>query len=144
LTLRPAYTPSPRVYASDAWYSRNTSSTADRETGLPRLDNTPGMNQEERAQLFRRLHHEPPILVLANAWDVGSARLVERLPGCRAIATSSASFAWALGYPDGERIPPEEMIELVARIAQAVSVPVTADLEAGYGDAASTAAAAWV
>ena len=81
----------------------DAASTAERATGLSRLDNTPRVNQEERAQLFRRLHHEPPILVLANAWDVGSARLVERLPGCRAIATSSASFAWALGYPDGER-----------------------------------------
>jgi 2-methylisocitrate lyase-like PEP mutase family enzyme len=80
--------------------------------------------------------------VLANAWDVASARLVERR-GFPAVATTSAGVAWALGYPDGERIPRDEMLEVVARVARAVAVPVTADLEAGYGDAAATAAAAW-
>ena len=100
------------------------------------------MNQREKAELFRRMHQEPPILVLANAWDVVSAKLVESLPGCRAIATSSAAVAWALGCADGEVIPPEEMLEAVRRIAAAVQLPVTADLEAGYGDARATAEAA--
>ena len=101
------------------------------------------MKQSERAGAFRAMHHEPPVLVLANAWDVASAVLVASLPGCRALATSSAGCAAVLGYPDGERIPAAEMLELVARIARAVELPVTADLEAGYGDPAGTASAAW-
>lgn len=100
------------------------------------------MSSRERAERLRRLHRAPPILVLANAWDVASARLVERR-GFAAVATTSAGVAWTLGYADGERIPREEMLDLVGRIARAVDVPVTADLEAGYGDAGSTAAAAW-
>ena len=98
-------------------------------------------DQIVRAEEFRRLHHESPVLVLANAWDVVSARIVASLPGCTAIATSSAAVAWALGYPDGERIPPALMFEAVARIAAAVPLAVTADVEAGYGDARGTAAA---
>jgi len=73
--------------------------------------------------------------VLANAWDVASARVMEEL-GYPAIATTSAGVAAALGYPDGQRIPREEMLEAVARIARAVRVPVTADVEAGYGTTA--------
>lgn len=91
---------------------------------------------------MRELHRAPPILVLANAWDVASARLVERR-GFAAVATTSAGVAWTLGYADGERIPRDEMLDLAGRIARAVAVPVTADLEAGYGDAGATAAAAW-
>ncbi len=81
--------------------------------------------------------------MLVNAWDVGSAKLIAQVPGCRAVATSSAAVAWALGYADGEQIPREEMLEVVRRVAAAVELPVTADLEAGYGDASATAAAAW-
>jgi 2-methylisocitrate lyase-like PEP mutase family enzyme len=81
--------------------------------------------------------------VLANVWDVASARAVAAVPGCRAIATSSAACARSLGWEDGERIPPGEMLAAVARIAAAVELPVTADLEAGYGDAVATARAAW-
>ncbi len=95
-----------------------------------------------RADELRRLHRTPPILVLPNVWDVGSALLVAALPGCRALATTSSGVAASLGYPDGERIPAEEMLAVVGRIAQAVDVPVTADLEAGYGDPAATARAA--
>jgi 2-methylisocitrate lyase-like PEP mutase family enzyme len=73
-----------------------------------------------------------PILVLPNAWDVASARVVE-LAGARAVATSSAAVAAALGYPDGERLPRELMLDAVRRIAAAVAAPVTADMEAGYG-----------
>ena len=100
------------------------------------------MTQREKAETLRRYHQGPPILVLANAWDVVSARLVARVPGCRAIATTSAGVAWALGYPDGQRIPRDEMLSMVERIARAVDLPVTADLEAGYGDARATAEAA--
>jgi 2-methylisocitrate lyase-like PEP mutase family enzyme len=101
------------------------------------------VTQLERAAAFRAMHHDPPLLVLVNAWDVASAVLVASLPGCRAVATSSAGCAAVLGYADGERIPAAEMLDLVGRIADAVELPVTADLEAGYGDAAATARAAW-
>jgi 2-methylisocitrate lyase-like PEP mutase family enzyme len=70
--------------------------------------------------------------VLPNAWDVASARVLEEL-GYPAIATTSAGIAFALGYPDGQRISRDEMLEMVARIARAVRVPVTADMESGYG-----------
>ena len=96
----------------------------------------------EAAEL-RRLHDGPRPLLLANVWDVASARAVARVPGCRALATSSAAVARSLGWEDGERIPPERMLDAVARICAAVEVPVTADLEAGYGDAVATARAAW-
>ena len=101
------------------------------------------MTRAGRAAAFRAMHHEPPVLVLANAWDVASAVLVASLPGCRALATSSAGCAAVLGYADGERIPQAEMLGLVGRIANAVELPVSADLEAGYGDPAGTARAAW-
>jgi len=93
-----------------------------------------------KAEILRKLHQGPRILVLPNAWDVASARIFEEA-GFPAIATSSAGVANALGYPDGERIPPDEMIWMVKRIARAVSVPVTADMEAGYGDPVGTARA---
>jgi 2-methylisocitrate lyase-like PEP mutase family enzyme len=100
-------------------------------------------DQERRAAELRALHDAPPVLVLVNAWDVVSAVLIASTPGCKAVATSSAGIAAVLGYPDGERIPPAEMLDVVGRIAAAVDVPVTADLEAGYGGAAATARAAW-
>jgi len=77
--------------------------------------------QRERAAALRRLHQGPGILVLANAWDVASARLVETA-GFPAVATSSAGVAFVLGYPDGERISRAEMAEAVRRIASRVSV----------------------
>jgi len=70
--------------------------------------------------------------VLPNAWDVASARIFEDA-GFPAIATTSAGIAFSLGYPDGQRIPREEMFARIARIARAVKVPVTADVEGGYG-----------
>src|SRR5712692_8038384 len=101
------------------------------------------MEQSERAAVLRRLHHPPEApLVLANAWDVASARIVERA-GARAVATSSAAVCWALGYRDGQEIPLDEMLDWVGRIVSAVELPVTADLEGGYGDPAATAAGAW-
>ena len=88
--------------------------------------------QAEKAEQFRKLHHGPRMLVLANAWDVVSARILEEC-GHPAIATSSAAVAFSRGYPDGQRISRDEMLDVVARIARAVRAPVTADLEAGYG-----------
>jgi 2-methylisocitrate lyase-like PEP mutase family enzyme len=95
-----------------------------------------------RADEFRAMHRRPPLLVLPNAWDVASARAFAALPGCRAIATSSAAVARSLGWEDGEQMPVEEMLRAVERIVAAVDVPVTADLEAGYGDPPRTAAGA--
>jgi 2-methylisocitrate lyase-like PEP mutase family enzyme len=98
-------------------------------------------NQKAQSDAFRALHHGK-ILILPNAWDVASARVVQQA-GFSAIATTSAGIAFTLGYPDGQRISREEMLAVVARIAKAVKVPVTADVEAGYGprpeDAARTA-----
>lgn len=72
-------------------------------------------------------------LVLPNAWDAMSARIVEAA-GARAIATTSAGISWALGYADGQGAPRDEMLAMVATIVRAVRVPVTADVESGYGD----------
>jgi 2-methylisocitrate lyase-like PEP mutase family enzyme len=88
--------------------------------------------QIEKAHTLRRLHLESPLLVLPNAWDAASARVFEAA-GFPAIATTSAGVAWACGYPDGAFIPPREMIAAIGRIAGAVAVPVTADIEHGYG-----------
>jgi len=99
----------------------------------------PSLTPQEKAQAFRALHQGPRLLVLPNAWDVATARLVEEA-GFPAIATTSAGIAWALGYPDGERISRGEMLAVIRRIAAAVRVPVTADVEGGYG--ATVAAAA--
>jgi 2-methylisocitrate lyase-like PEP mutase family enzyme len=101
-------------------------------------------SQAQKAEQLRRLHQGPKILIFPNAWDVASARVVEDL-GYPAIATTSAGVAAALGYPDGQIISRSEMLDMVARIAGAVRVPVTADFEAGYGltldDMADTAKA---
>src|SRR5450755_4328503 len=88
--------------------------------------------QARKAEQLRKLHGGPRILVLPNAWDVASARIVEEL-GFPAIATTSAGIAASLGYPDGQKISRDEMLGVVARIAGAVRVPVTADIESGYG-----------
>lgn len=88
--------------------------------------------QAEKAEQFRKLHHGPRMLLLPNAWDVAGARILEE-SGHPAIATSSAAVAFSLGYPDGQRISRDEMLEVCGRIARAVNIPVTADLEAAYG-----------
>src|SRR5215467_10410237 len=86
----------------------------------------------QKAARFRELHHEPEMLILANVWDAISARIVEEI-GFPAVATTSAGVAATLGYPDGQRVSRQEMLQVVARVAGAVQVPVTADMEAGYG-----------
>jgi 2-methylisocitrate lyase-like PEP mutase family enzyme len=95
--------------------------------------------QSEKAEFFCSLHRGPEILVLPNAWDCASARVFEQA-GFPAIATTSAGIAFSFGYSDGERIPQDWMLTAVKRISGCVSVPVTADLEAGYGDVAKTTA----
>jgi 2-methylisocitrate lyase-like PEP mutase family enzyme len=84
------------------------------------------------AQRFRAMHRGPKLLLLPNAWDALSARIFEAV-GFDAVATTSGGVAWALGYPDGEQAPWPEIVAATARIARAVRVPVTADIEAGYG-----------
>ncbi|HWE48783.1 MAG TPA: isocitrate lyase/phosphoenolpyruvate mutase family protein [Bryobacteraceae bacterium] len=96
------------------------------------------MNQREKAELLRRLHASPEVLVLPNAWDAISARVAEA-EGCAAVATTSAGLAAVFGYPDGQKIPRSEMLFLIGKIAGAVQVPVTADIEAGYDDPTQTA-----
>ena len=87
----------------------------------------------QKAEALLALHQPGRPLVLVNAWDCATARIFEQA-GSAAIATTSAGIAFSYGYPDGQKIPPSLMLEAVARICVAVSVPVTADLEAGYGD----------
>jgi 2-methylisocitrate lyase-like PEP mutase family enzyme len=83
--------------------------------------------------LFRNLHQGPGILLLPNAWDAGSARLVESL-GAKAIATTSAGLAWSRGYADGNALPEDELIAAIRSIARIVRLPITVDIEAGYSD----------
>jgi 2-methylisocitrate lyase-like PEP mutase family enzyme len=87
-----------------------------------------------KADVLRRLHTAGPLLVLPNAWDAASARIFEQA-GFPALATTSAGIAYAQGYADGERISRAGMLAVVSRIAATVAVPVTADMEAGYGRA---------
>lgn len=89
--------------------------------------------QIRKAENFRCMHDRSRPLLLANAWDAMSARLFEEA-GFAAIATTSAGVAWALGYRDGEQVPRDEMLATTARIVRVVDVPVTADIEAGFGD----------
>jgi 2-methylisocitrate lyase-like PEP mutase family enzyme len=89
----------------------------------------------DTARLFLAMHHGQEPLILPNAWDVSSALAVERA-GAAAIATTSSGVAASLGFPDGEVIVPARMLEAVERIVAAVELPVTADMESGYGLAA--------
>src|SRR6266566_4937142 len=99
-------------------------------------------SQAEKAEQLRALHHAEQPLVLVNVWDVAGAKILEEL-GFPAVATASAGISASLGFEDNEIIGRELMLEIVARIAKSVDVPVSADLEAGYGptveDAIATA-----
>ncbi|WP_309129632.1 isocitrate lyase/phosphoenolpyruvate mutase family protein [Microbacterium sp.] len=95
------------------------------------------MSSAENAQTLSRLHAAPEILRVVNVWDVVSAKAVAALPGTTAIATAGHSIAASFGFADGQ-IPRELMIDMAGRIAAAVDVPVTADLDDGYGDAGET------
>lgn len=94
------------------------------------------MSLNSKAQHLRDLH-EGPILVLPNAWDAGSAAVIAAA-GAKAIATTSGGVSWALGASDGQALTRDEMLAAVARVVRVVDVPVTADVEAGYGDVAAT------
>jgi 2-methylisocitrate lyase-like PEP mutase family enzyme len=82
---------------------------------------------------FRNLHQGPGLLLLPNAWDAVSARLIESL-GAKAIATTSAGLAWSNGYPDGNALPVEQLVAAIREIARVIRVPLTVDIEAGYSE----------
>lgn len=97
----------------------------------------------DKARTLQELHAAPELLLVVNVWDAITAKVVAETPGTRALATASHGIAAAHGYPDGENIPREEMIAAVGLIARtAGDLPVTADLEAGYGDPGGTVARA--
>ena len=104
------------------------------DDGLVRTDMHDDATSTGPAAVLLALHAGPGF-VLPNAWDPGSARILEQV-GFPAIATTSAGIAWSCGVPDGGALDRDTMLEQVARIVAAVHVPVTADLEAGYGDTA--------
>ena len=91
------------------------------------------MNQAEKAQTLLGLHNNGTLLILPNVWNPIGARMLQR-KGYPAVATASAAIAESLGYGDGEQLKLDTMLEMVARIAHSVDVPVTADFEAGYSD----------
>jgi 2-methylisocitrate lyase-like PEP mutase family enzyme len=94
---------------------------------------TTSQQQVAKAQAFRKKHDRSGVLLLPNAWDAGSARLFASR-GFAAIATTSGGVAWSLGYADGEQAPLDEVLAAIARIARVTALPVTADIEAGYGE----------
>lgn len=96
------------------------------------------MTLPDKAATFLKLHTDRELLVLVNVWDAVSAKVVADTPRCRALATASHSIAASYGYPDGEQIPLDLMIDAIGRIVAAVDMPVSADLESGYGDVADT------
>jgi 2-methylisocitrate lyase-like PEP mutase family enzyme len=95
-------------------------------------------SQRSRAEALRALHEHT--LVLPNAWDAASAAIIARA-GAAAIATTSGGVAWSAGRPDGHGLTRAEAAELTGRIARAVTVPVTADIEGGYGPSPDDVAA---
>ena len=95
-------------------------------------------DNRSRATTLLDLHRAPELLRVVNVWDVISAKVVADVEGTKALATASHSIAATYGYPDGEHIPVDLMLEMVGRIAASTDLPVTADLEGGYGDPAET------
>ncbi|MGY0556624.1 MULTISPECIES: isocitrate lyase/PEP mutase family protein [unclassified Lysobacter] len=96
------------------------------------------MSHARHAATFRHLHNDG-LLLLANAWDAGSARLIESL-GATAIATTSAGVAWANGYRDGSHLPMQRLVDTVASIARVIGVPLSVDFEDGYANDPATVA----
>lgn len=100
---------------------------------------TEKMTLADKARLFRAMHSTNGILVLPNAYDVASACVLAGA-GAKAVATTSGGCAFSLGYPDGEKITRDEMCAVVKRMANAITVPLTADMEAGYGSSPAAVA----
>jgi 2-methylisocitrate lyase-like PEP mutase family enzyme len=101
-------------------------------------DDTTRAGTRDRGAELLRLHQDRKLLTLVNVWDVITARTVAAVEGTAALATASHSIAAAFGYPDGERIPLDLHLEQIKRIVDSTDLPVTADLEGGYGDAPET------
>jgi 2-methylisocitrate lyase-like PEP mutase family enzyme len=99
-------------------------------TGQPHMTKN---DQKHLSETFRKMHHGPRLLLLPNAWDAMSARIFEAA-GFPAVATTSGGLAWSLGFPDGEHAPWSEVVAATERIVRTVRVPVTADIEGGYGE----------
>jgi 2-methylisocitrate lyase-like PEP mutase family enzyme len=95
--------------------------------------------QLDKAQTLARLHAAPEILRMVNVWDVTTAKTIAALPETRALATAGHSIAATFGYADGEHIPLDLMLDMVGRIAASTDLPVSADLDAGFGDPGETA-----
>src|SRR5690606_17976424 len=98
------------------------------------------LDQVRLAKRFHDLHRAPELLVLPNAWDAGSAVMFERA-GFPAVGTTSAGIAYSLGYPDGQRLSFDELLAAQAAIARRLTVPLTVDVEAGYGSSPEEVAA---
>ncbi|GAA3207726.1 isocitrate lyase/phosphoenolpyruvate mutase family protein [Microbacterium terregens] len=94
--------------------------------------------QQAKAQTLAQLHAAPEILRVVNVWDVVSAKAIAALPQTKALATAGHSIAATFGYPDGEKIPLDVMLDMIGRIAAATDLPVSSDLDAGYGNAGET------
>jgi 2-methylisocitrate lyase-like PEP mutase family enzyme len=92
------------------------------------------MDQKHKAEAFAALHHTGEILILPNAWDAASAAVMADA-GAKAVATSSAAVAWGHGYPDGDFLPLNLLLQTISAVAGAAGdIPVTADIEGGYTD----------
>ncbi|ASW74008.1 carboxyvinyl-carboxyphosphonate phosphorylmutase [Chryseobacterium piperi] len=87
----------------------------------------------KNTQIFKELHHQDELLLIGNVWNAQSAKIYERL-GYKAIATSSSAVAHSLGYEDGEEMSFDEYLYIIERILKSVSLPLSVDLEAGYGN----------
>ena len=98
----------------------------------PNNENNTHMTQQEKATVFHQLHTEKT-LVLPNAWDAASAKIVEK-SGARAVATTSAGVSWSKGMKDGEALSRTEMLRSIEEIVSITSLPVTVDIESGYGN----------
>jgi len=96
------------------------------------------MTLQEKADQLLALHEDPALLTVVNVWDPISAKVVASEPGTQALATASHSIAASFGYEDGEQIPLDLHLEAIGRIVRATELPVSADLEAGYGDIGET------
>jgi len=90
-------------------------------------------DQNMSVSIFRGLHRGPALLVLPNAWDAGTARLVESL-GAPAVATTSAGVAWSRGFPDGNALPSDQLVNVTRDIARVIRVPLSVDIEGGYSN----------
>src|SRR4029077_14943251 len=129
--------PQPAATARDPARPRSCAAPSAGGPGARMPRSTSGPQEMTRmsdaAGSFRQLHRGPELLLLANCWDAGSARLLASL-GARAVATTSAGVAWAHGYPDADALPVDRLIATVGAMARVIQVPLTVDMESGYSN----------